>query len=85
MNKPRASGAFVLGRLSGKDIINTFVKRKDKTMIMVSHYQEELPSCIDNHIMLQKARSEKLEVLSVASLSESAPSGRARSSFSASL
>ena len=47
-----------------KDIINTFVKRKDKTMIMVSHYQEELPSCIDNHIMLQKARSEELGVRS---------------------
>jgi molybdate transport system ATP-binding protein len=37
-----------------KDIINTFVMRKDKTMIMVTHYKEELPSCIDNSIMLHK-------------------------------
>lgn len=39
-----------------KDIINTFVMRKDKTMIMVSHYKEELPTCISNHKMLMKPR-----------------------------
>ena len=37
-----------------KDIINTFVERKGKTMIMVTHYKEELPMCIDNHKMLHK-------------------------------
>lgn len=37
-----------------KDIIETFCKRKNKTMIMVTHYKEELPSCIDNSIFLLK-------------------------------
>lgn len=35
-----------------KDVIDTFVQRKNKTLIMVSHYQEELPSCIDHHLHL---------------------------------
>lgn len=39
-------------RLLVKDAIDTFVQRKNKTLIMVSHYQEELPSCIDHHLHL---------------------------------
>lgn len=39
-------------RLLVKDVIDTFVQRKNKTLIMVSHYQEELPSCIDHHLHL---------------------------------
>lgn len=35
-----------------KDIIEAFCKRKDKTMIMVTHYKEELPSCIDHSLYL---------------------------------
>ena len=35
-----------------KDIIEVFCKRKNKTMIMVTHYQEELPACITNHLEL---------------------------------
>ncbi len=35
-----------------KDVIDTFVQRKNKTLIMVSHYQEELPDCIDHHLHL---------------------------------
>ncbi len=35
-----------------KEVINTFCKRKNKTMIMVSHYKEELPECIDHSIFL---------------------------------
>lgn len=31
-----------------KDIINTFCQRRNKTMIMVTHYEDELPSCIDH-------------------------------------
>ncbi|MBO4827430.1 MAG: ATP-binding cassette domain-containing protein [Prevotella sp.] len=31
-----------------KDIIETFVERNNKTLIMVTHYQEELPRCITN-------------------------------------
>ncbi len=37
-----------------KDIINAFCQRKNKTMIMVTHYQEELPSCIDHSIFLKR-------------------------------
>ena len=29
-----------------KDIIDAFCRRRNKTMIMVTHYEEELPSCI---------------------------------------
>ena len=31
-----------------KDIIDTFCQRRQKTLIMVTHYEEELPSCIDH-------------------------------------
>jgi molybdate transport system ATP-binding protein len=31
-----------------KDIINTFCQRRNKTMIMVTHYEDELPECIDH-------------------------------------
>lgn len=31
-----------------KDIINAFCRRKNKTMIMVTHYEEEIPSCVNN-------------------------------------
>lgn len=37
-----------------KDIIETFCSRKDKTLIMVSHYKEELPSVIDHSLFLKK-------------------------------
>lgn len=35
-----------------KDVIEAFCKRKNKTMIMVTHYKEELPKCIDHSIFL---------------------------------
>ena len=35
-----------------KDVIEAFCKRKNKTMIMVTHYKEELPACIDHSIFL---------------------------------
>lgn len=37
-----------------KDIIETFCRRKNKTMIMVTHYQEELPACITHHLSLKR-------------------------------
>ncbi|MCQ2213185.1 MAG: ATP-binding cassette domain-containing protein [Bacteroidaceae bacterium] len=37
-----------------KDVIETFCKRKNKTMIMVTHYEEELPKNIDHKIFLKK-------------------------------
>lgn len=35
-----------------KDIIETFCKRRNKTLIMVTHYEEELPNCITNKLNL---------------------------------
>ena len=37
-----------------KQIIDEFVKRPHKTLIMVTHYQSELPDCIDRHLFLKK-------------------------------
>lgn len=37
-----------------KDIIQTFSQRKNKTLIMVTHYKEELPPCFDRHIFLTR-------------------------------
>ena len=37
-----------------KDIIDTFCQRENKTLIMVSHYHEEYPKCIDHEITLQR-------------------------------
>ncbi|MBR5804254.1 MAG: ATP-binding cassette domain-containing protein [Bacteroidaceae bacterium] len=39
-----------------KDIIDTFCLRPNKTLIMVSHYEEELPSCITHRLHLKKHR-----------------------------
>lgn len=41
-------------RAKVKQIIETFCKRKHKTLVMVTHYQEELPPCIDHHLHLKK-------------------------------
>ncbi len=35
-----------------KDIINTFCQRKNKTLIMVTHYEENLPPCITHRLHL---------------------------------
>ena len=35
-----------------KDIIEAFSKRRNKTMIIVTHYKEELPNCIDHELYL---------------------------------
>ncbi|MDD5862408.1 MAG: ATP-binding cassette domain-containing protein [Prevotella sp.] len=37
-----------------KDVIETFCQRDNKTMIMVTHYKNELPACIDHSIYLQR-------------------------------
>ena len=37
-----------------KDVIETFCERQNKTMIMVTHYKEELPACIDHNIFLTR-------------------------------
>ena len=35
-----------------KDIIETFCRRKNKTLMMVTHYEEELPACITHRLQL---------------------------------
>ena len=47
-------GLDLINRRLVKDIIEAFCKRKNKTLIMVTHYEEELPSIIDHHIRLNK-------------------------------
>lgn len=37
-----------------KDVINTFCSRRNKTMIMVTHYRDEYPECITNSMFLTK-------------------------------
>ena len=37
-----------------KDIIETFCHRRHKTLVMVSHYEEELPACIDHRLVLKR-------------------------------
>lgn len=40
-----------------RNIIDAFARRKDKTIIMVSHYEEEYPSCINKVLTLKKCFS----------------------------
>ncbi len=37
-----------------KDIIEAFCRRPDKTLVMVTHYEEELPAVIDHRLFLKK-------------------------------
>ena len=41
-------------RLMVKEIIEQYCLQKDKTLIMVSHYEEDFPQCITNHKTLIK-------------------------------
>lgn len=50
-------GLDLLNRTLVRDVIETFCKRKNKTMIMVTHYQEELPNNIDHSIFLKKVKN----------------------------
>ncbi len=47
-------GLDLWNRRLTKDIIETFCQRRGKTMIMVTHYQEELPNVITNNLYLKK-------------------------------
>lgn len=46
-------GLDLRNRRMVKDVIETFCSRPDKTLIMVSHYREEFPACIDHEIFLK--------------------------------
>ena len=37
------------------NIIEAYCKRKNKTLIVVTHYKDELPKCIDKELNLIKA------------------------------
>ncbi len=45
-------GLDLYNRRLVKDVIETFCRRNDKTMIMVTHYKEELPACITDSLYL---------------------------------
>lgn len=47
-------GLDLINRRLVKDVIETFCERHDKTLIMVTHYQEELPNNITNSIFLKR-------------------------------
>ncbi len=47
-------GLDLENRAMVKEIINTFAERKGKTLIMVTHYKEELPSCFTKHMFLKR-------------------------------
>ncbi len=47
-------GLDLWNRRLAKDVIETFCQRKGKTMIMVTHYKEELPNVITNSLYLKK-------------------------------
>lgn len=47
-------GLDLVNRRLVKDIIETYCQREDKTLIMVTHYQEELPNNITNSIFLTR-------------------------------
>lgn len=47
-------GLDMKNRTLVKEVIETFCQRPEKTLIMVTHYQEELPPCINHSMWLDK-------------------------------
>ena len=47
-------GLDTFNRRKVKCIINSFCAHPDKTLMMVSHFESELPSCIDHRLQLKK-------------------------------
>ena len=41
-------------RLRAQSVIDQYMHQPEKTLIMVTHYEDELPSCIDHRIRLVK-------------------------------
>lgn len=50
-------GLDTYNRRRVKKVIEAFCHRRDKTMIMVTHYEKELPSTIDHRLVLHKTVS----------------------------
>lgn len=47
-------GLDTRNRIKVKEIIDAFCRREGKTLIMVSHYKEEFPSCITHRLHLKR-------------------------------
>ncbi|MCD8293535.1 MAG: molybdenum ABC transporter ATP-binding protein, partial [Prevotellaceae bacterium] len=47
-------GLDTFNRRRVKAVIEAFCRRKDKTLIMVTHYEEELPCTITHRLTLKK-------------------------------
>ena len=47
-------GLDMYNRQLVKEIINVFSKRPHKTLLMVTHYKDELPPCITHSLDLKK-------------------------------
>ena len=47
-------GLDPLNRSRAQAVIETFCRRPQKTLVMVSHYEDELPSCITHRLRLQR-------------------------------
>lgn len=43
-------------RRHAQQVIDLYMKQPDKTLIMVTHYDDELPTCIDHHLHLVKQK-----------------------------
>lgn len=41
-------------RLRAQAVIEKYLARTDRTLVMVTHYRDELPACITHHLTLQK-------------------------------
>ena len=50
-------GLDLINRRLVKDIIETFCRRRDKTMIMVTHYKDEVPLCMTGTVLLLRMES----------------------------
>ena len=45
-----------INRRRVQDIIETFCGRKGKTLVMVSHYEDDFPPCIDHRLTLKRPK-----------------------------
>lgn len=45
-------GLDASNRQLAREVIETFCQREGKTLVMVTHYPEELPPCVDHHLQL---------------------------------
>jgi molybdate transport system ATP-binding protein len=44
-----------------RDLVNELVQELDKTLIYVTHYEDEIPPCVDKRLKLEKGKVISLE------------------------